>query len=1160
MSNQIPKATKCWKRFQCICVGFLLSLLITLSGSDSVYGQKDTYPHENNAIASAFSDHKNIENELMSIRFTNVSLEEAFKILANRLNIGFSYNPNAIPEKTVNFEMSDVPAHEIVYKLLEGTNLVPVLPPGRDVLILQQRESDLTSELLEESVTGVVSDAETGEALPGVNVIIKGTTTGTSTDVSGIFELTVPTLQDTLVFSYIGYQTLEVPLAGRTELNVELVSMAIEGDALVVTALNILKTEKSIGYSTQRISPAELVVAQEPNVVNNLNGKVAGLTIFNSPDFFGNSTIELRGERPLIVIDGIPNEDANLWAIDATNVESIDVLKGTTASALYGSLGRNGAIMINTKRGSRTGEDTFQVEFNSSTTVQPNFLRVPEKQNEYGSGRNGQYQFVDGSGFGIEGFGFTWGPPLNQPDPSTESGFVEIVQFNSPIDPETGERIPIPWITRGENNMDNFFRSGVISNNSLSVSAGNQNRNIRASISNKYQQGITPNTSLQSNFLNLAGTYRNNDFTLDATVNYNQQTSDNVPEIVFSSHSIVYNLAMWMGPNIDVRDLQDYWIEGQEGFQQRHYSRAFYNNPYFLANEYSRGFFKDVVNSQVTLSYDISENLSVLSRSGFNFFSQEQPEEEPISFVRSFTRQRGNFRTRNQNNFNFSSDLVLEYARDINEDLSFSSTLGGAAYYYQSKNTFLSTDGLVVPDFYNLDNSQNAIQGNNFFTEYKKNSVYGIVNLDYQEMLYLELTGRNDWVSTLPLENNSFFYPSVSTSFVLSEALSLPNFINFARVRASYARVSNADLGSNYAHIPTYRSGITWQNNNSLQFPGNLISPDLEPETSTSYETGLDFTFLDGSIGIDFTYFLSRETNNLVNVPISLTSGFSSRLQNANTFEKRGFEVILRGVPIETRNFVWDFMINMGRSVTYIDEIDIGDNIGQRREGDRLDDIYTTVWLKAPDGQYIIDSNGNNIRDPFQRRIGHAGPNLTFGFQNSFDYRNVSLRVGIDGRLGGLMNSPTLREMYWNGNHPDHVGEDRFNSTQGINSYVAPGVVVVSGDVEYDNDGNIITDTRVFAPNTTPVNYENYMVNFHSRNYGNHWYSQTFVKLREVTISYRLPQRLIPLNWFREATFSVSGRNLFILSDIEYLDPDSGSGIPQTPSMRSYGFNLNIKF
>ena len=439
------------------------------------------------------------------------SLKNALETMEEYYNVGLLYRSNIVEDIAVReIKNRSYSVREALSFLLEGTELSFKALNPRTFGIYKDRKNipPMLEQTLQEEISGRVLDSQTGDPLPGVNVLIKGTTSGTSTDAAGNFELTVPTLQETLVFSFIGYQTLEVPIDGRMELSIQLVPMAIEGDALVVTALNILKTEKSIGYSTQRVSPSELVVAQEPNVVNNLNGKVAGLTIFNSPDFFGNSSIRLRGENPLIVIDGIPNEDANLWAIDATNIESIDVLKGTSASALYGSLGRNGAIMINTKRGSRTGEDSFQVEVNSSTTFQPNFLRVPEKQNQYGSGRNGEYRFVDGTGFGVEGFGFTWGPPLNQPDPTTDSGFVEITQFNSPIDPETGERIPIPWITRGENNMDNFFRTGMTTNNSLSVTAGNENRNIRASVSNKYQRGITPNTSLQSNFLNLAGTYR----------------------------------------------------------------------------------------------------------------------------------------------------------------------------------------------------------------------------------------------------------------------------------------------------------------------------------------------------------------------------------------------------------------------------------------------------------------------------------------------------------------------------------------------------------------------------------------------------------------------------------------------------------------------------
>jgi TonB-linked SusC/RagA family outer membrane protein len=1008
-------------------------------------------------------------------------------------------------------------------------------------------------------VTGTVTDGETGDPLPGVNVVVQNTTVGTSTDRSGRFELDAPSLQDTLVFSFVGYRTEEVPLQGRTEVDVALQPEALVGEGVVVTALNIERTEESVGYATQQIEGESLIQVEQPNVINNLNGKVAGLTVFNNTDFFGNSAIQLRGEDPLIVIDGIPNENANLWALDATNIKSVDVLKGPSASALYGSLGRNGAILITTKRGDADG-DGITVEVNSSTTFQLDFLRVPEKQTQYGSGRNGEYRYIDGSGNGIEGFGFTWGPRLDQPDPDTESGFVEIVQYNSPIDPETGERIPIPWISRGENNIDNFYRTGIVSNNDVAISSSTENRSIRLAVSNKTQRGIVPNTALQANTINLSGNYTYNDLSVDASVNYNRQESDNVPEVTSSSQSLFYNITQWMGANIDVRDLQDYWVDGRVGFQQRHYSRAFYNNPYFVANEYNRGFYRDVTNVQVSATYDILSSLSVVARSGVNYFSENRTEEEPKSFVRNFQVQQGNYRDNSRNNFNTTTDIVVNYEKSLTDNLFLTSRVGGSSYYFRDRSAFVGTDGLVVPDLYNISNSLNAVNGSNFFTEYKKNSVFGIINLNWGGYLYLEATGRNDWVSTLPIDNNSFFYPSLSGSFVVSDVVSMPDAISLARVRASWAQVSNGDLGSNYRHIPTYESGINWQNNSSLRFPDALISPDLEPETSSSYEGGVEVRFFNDRLGVDFTYFQSREFNNIVSVPVSDASGFSSRLENANEYEKRGLEFVLRGRPLVGPDLGWRFTFNAGRSATYITQIDNGDRIGFLEEGDRLDTIYRNVWLKSPDGQFVHDENGFRIRDPFQRNIGTGDPDWTLGLQNTVNYRNFVLNVGIDGRIGGLLRSKTIREMFWSGTHPDLVGEDRFNSTQGESTYEAPGVVVTGGEVEYDEDGNIISDTRTFGPNDNPVSYEDYFINVYSRSYGNIFFDESFVKLREVSLSYQLPASFINRSMLKGASISLVGRNLFMLSNIRFLDPDTGDDRNQTPSMRSIGLNLNARF
>lgn len=1011
-----------------------------------------------------------------------------------------------------------------------------------------------------DTVRGVARSGDSGAPLPGVNILVQGTTIGTSSDRAGRFALQVPSLQDTLVFSFVGYEPKEVPINGRTEINVTLAPDALVSEELVVTALSIERTEESIGYATQEIEGDDLARVEQPNVINNLNGKVAGLTVYNSTDFYGDSPILLRGERPLIVVDGIPNENANLWSIDASNIKSINVLKGPSAAALYGSLGRRGAVLIETKRGA-TDDGGIQVAISSTTTFQTDFLRVPEKQTQYGSGRNGTYRYVDGSGGGPEGSGFSWGPRLDERDPSTESGFVEIVQYNSPIDPETGERIPTPWLSRGEDNIDDFTRTGIISNNDVSISVGHSEQSVRVALSNKAQRGIIPNTSLQMNTLNLAGTYNLGAFSFDASLNYNRQDSDNVPEIAWASQGVIYNITQWMGANIDINDLKDYWVKGQEGYQQRHYSRSFYNNPYFVAHEYNRGFYRDVTSGQLSATYDVTDEFSVIARGGVNYFSENRTEKEPKSFVRNFQVQQGNYRANNRNNFNTTANLIASYEDVIADDFFVAVRLGGENYYSQDRSSSIRTDGLVVPDLYNISNSINQINGGNFFTEYKKSSAFGIANLNWKDAVFLEVSGRNDWVSTLPLENNSFFYPAVNGSVVLSEVLSLPAPLSLARLRGSWAVVSNADYGSNYAHLQTYSSGINWQNNSSLSYPGQIISPDLRPETSATYELGTNLGFFEDRLGLEFTFFNELRYNNITSVPVSDGSGYNSRLENANEYRKRGVEFVFRGQPFERPDFGWRFLFNAGRSITRLMKVDEGENIGFIEEGDRIDRVFRTVWQKSPDGEYIIGENGFPIRDPFQRFIGNASPDWTLGLQNDFYYHGFSLGLGIDGRIGGLMESKTIRELYWSGTHPDLVGPDRYASTQGEATYVADGVVVVEGAVEYDEDGTVVEDTRVFAPNENAVNYEDYFVNFYSQSYGNNFYEETFVKLREVSLSYQIPEAFLARTALKGATVSVVGRNLLLFtSDIEFVDPDTGSDFSQTPSMRSFGINLNARF
>jgi TonB-linked SusC/RagA family outer membrane protein len=1009
------------------------------------------------------------------------------------------------------------------------------------------------------TLSGKVTDKITGEPLLGVSIIADGTSKGATTNYDGEFELYLEDPVTKLLFRYLGFKQEEIIITSDAYLEVKLTSDINALDAVVVTALAIKKSQESIGYATQKVDGEALVKTQEPNVVSNLTGKIAGLTVFNSTDFFANPGFSLRGERPLIVIDGVPNTSTNLWELNGNDIESINVLKGAPASALYGSIGRNGAIMITTKRGATNGG--LQVEISSNTMFQTDFLRVPETQSQYGSGRNGIYNYTDGTGGGQEGSGFSWGPRLNQPDPTTPSGFVELVQYNSPTDPTTGERIPLPWISRGEDNLDNFFRTGVINNTSVAVTAGNSERNVRVSIGNRYQRGIVPNTQLNNSNFSLSGRFKHNKLSVDASLNYNKQQTDNIPEVAFSSQSFIYNLALWMGANVDVNDLRDYWEPGQVGFQQRHYSTSFYNNPHFVANEFNRGYYRDVTYGQVFLTYELTDDLTVNMRNGFNFFSLDRTTKQPISFVRDFNVSDGNFSQSYNSSFDFNTDIFLNYTKVISEDFNIRSTVGLSNLYRSNSASSVSTNGLNVPNFYNIANSRNAVQGSNFESESRISSAYATLDLSFFNSIYLGFTGRNDWVTTLPQENNSFFYPSVSLSYVASKMFDLPEVISNLRLRGSWAEVSNADFGGTYSHITSYNSAINWQNNASLTFPGNLISPELNPETSSAFEGGLVVGLFENRLSFDANLVYVRNFNNLTNVPISLASGFSSRLINANEFEKKGFELVTRASPIKNKTFTWDMTFNLSQYRTYISEISEAENIGQLREGDRVDKLFTTVWQETPDGRPIIGSNGINIRDPFNRHIGYRDPDWVYGFLNNFKYKNFNLFVGLDGRLGGKAQSRTIRNMWWSGVHPGSINRFRAAAASGVSNYIADGVVVVGGEVQYDTEGNITSDTRQYAPNEQVVNYEDYMTTYHSRAYGNHFYDLSFLKLREVSLSYNFPAQLLENSFLESATVSLIGRNLAIWSEVDFIDPDSGNDTNlQTPSMRNFGVHFNLKF
>lgn len=1010
-------------------------------------------------------------------------------------------------------------------------------------------------------IEGTIRDSANGNLLMGVTVQIKNTTVGTTTDAYGKFSLDVPD-NAILKISYLGYDTKEISVAGKTTFNIELSAARSTLNEIVVTALGIKKEKRALAYSTQEVSGEVMEKAKTPTALGALTGRVAGLNIQNSTNLFRNPGISLRGESPLIVIDGVPDPGADPYKINADDIASVTVLKGTAAAALYGSMGINGAILYTTKKGEK---GKLSVEVNSSTLFQVGYTVIPKVQTQYGDGDNGQYAYVDGSGGGTEGGGWVWGPKLDQKDPGTASGYWETTQYNSPRDPNTGKLVPLPWISRGKNNIRNFFQTGMLSTNSVSASAGNDKGAFRISASHIYQKGIIPNTAVNNSSFTVGGNYAlTSKLNVDTKLTYNKEYSNNYPSVGYSPENILYNLILWIGPDIDVRDLKDYWVKGKEGLQQRNYNLSWYNNPYFVANQLLNGYTKDNTFGEVAFDYQLTKDLSVKFRNGMNNYAVDEDYKEPYSYIAYSYISQGNYSATKNNYFDLTSDLILNYKHQFSDNLNISLTAGGSNFYSNYKSDYASTDGLTIPGFYSLSNSTNPPKVSNNAQQHRIFSVYGMLDVEALHFLYFSFTGRRDKVSTLPVDHNTYFYPSAGVSAVLSDILKLPRAISYLKARASWAEVNSGVINTNnpYAQLLTYGIGSKWNNTPSLYWPTTAISPGLKPATTFSGEYGIVLGLLDNRINIDATYFSNKDYNNLTTISQSQASGYSSVLTNALTFMRKGWEFVIGGTPVKNADFSWNTGINFSNVHTWLSKAAPGKdgyNGTYTKEGQRTDGIYITQ-SQTPDGTAIYNSNGYEAYDPYAHFFGYSDPDWIYGWQNTFTYRNLSISLSFDGRIGGFIYSTTNQKMWWGGTAPGTVTKYRDDANEDKSTYVAPGLVVTSGNVTYDSHGNITSDTREYAPNTTAVNYISFMQST-SGDMLNHYfyYSGTYLKLRELALTYTLPS-----NWIRgvfsSASISLIGNDLFLLAKLPNADPDAESDPLNAPSVRSMGVNVNLKF
>ncbi|WP_298284854.1 SusC/RagA family TonB-linked outer membrane protein [uncultured Lutibacter sp.] len=1024
-------------------------------------------------------------------------------------------------------------------------------------------------------IKGKVVD-ENNLPLPGASIVLKESKIGVSTDFDGNFSINANTTSETLLVSYLGYQTQELNNLTSDFLTIIMVADAQSLNEVVITALGITKEEKKIGYATQKIETTVVKDVNVPNVGSLFSGQVAGLTVNNPTGLFQAPSFSLRGKNPLIVIDGVPVE-TDFYDVSPNDIADINVLKGTTASALYGSRGRNGAILITTKNATNEG---LEISVSHNTMVTAGFTVFPETQTEYGNGSNGKYEFWDGKDGGISDGDMIWGPKF-------ESG-VKIAQWNSPIyDNVTGEtipwwgdvygtqyndksrysRVPIDW--KYHNNLKDFLKTGVISSSDFSISHKGEKGSFRLAGNYSSQTDRVPNANLKTGGLSFkASTKLSEALTLDSKLAYNKVYSPNYPRHGYGPKNHMYTILIWMGDDVNGKELEEHqYIPGQEGYRQANFNYAWYNNVYFAAHELTQTYDANNINGQLSLNYKINDNLNLQARGSAIINDTFEDRKSPKSYLNYGDPRDGDYKTWNKNKLTVDYDFLASYNTSINDNLVININAGAATYYRKYQQEYNATDGIIVPFIYSLNNTKGSVKAETYYEEKATNSVYSTLELDLYNSVFLTFAARNDWSSTLSKDNRSYFYPSASLSTLVSNYIEMPSSIDYLKLFGSWAKVSS-DLNP-YQISSYYQNSGNFGGLTQLYYPNSIVNPLIEPENSTSFELGLSAAFLKKKLKLDFTYYNVVDSNQIINLPVSNASGFTSRKVNGNEYTTNGFEVVLNATPINNENFKWNLTTNWSKKIQKITSIyDNQTTYGDLNLNDRTDSYYATVWQKSADGRLILNDQGLPVKDPYKQFIGNKDPNWRLGLQNSFKYKNMTLTVGIDGVWGGLMRSRTVEKMWWGGKHPNSTEFRDAEYAAGTPVYIPNGVNIVSGELIRDVEGNITSDTRVYQENTTAVNWQTWSQNYpyraqvtqeESKKFAN-VFDRSFFKLRAVSFKYDLTKEL-NINGIKHIDVTLNGYNLLAWKKADIIDPDFGNDDNlQDPSSRYIGVGVNMKF
>jgi TonB-linked SusC/RagA family outer membrane protein len=1040
-------------------------------------------------------------------------------------------------------------------------------------------------------ISGKVTDAADDSPMVGISVLVKGTTRGTTTNSDGIFKISAKA-NESLVFSFVGFVPQDVTVGNQTAINVKMAQDFRQLQEVLVTALGVKKDIRRTGVSIQGIDASQTIKAREPNAIQALVGKVAGLTIGMSAEMMRRPQVILRGNTDVLyVVDGVPiNSDT--WNINPDDIENYSVLKGASASALYGFRGKNGAILITTKRGSKDKRG-FSVDVNSSTMFDNGFNAIPKVQDQYGPGDHGQYGFVDGKGAGInDGDYDVWGPRFD--------GQL-IPQYDSPIDPISGKRQGTPWLARGKDNLQRYLQTGILSTNNIAVSSSGEKYNLRFSLSNTNQKGIVPNTKMNSLVFNTTMDYKfSKKLSFESSLQYNYQNSPNFPDVNYGPNSMIYNMTIWGGADWSVDDMRNYWQAGKEGVQQNYAEYQRYNNPYFMAYEWLRGHKKNDIIGQIAMKYQIANGIEATLRTQATTWGLVRDEKFPFSMgTYGRDERRGDYREDRRNLFDNNTELLIKIDKKIGKNIAVNGLLGGNIRTFDYNSNYATTDYLNVPGVYNFANSANPVKVFNYKAAMGVKSAYYSADFSYKNFLTISTTGRVDQLSTLPKGNNTFFYPSVSGSFVVSDLVENLGPISFLKLRSSYANVKDgltrSTIGTNpgasfplgygddysssydgptYQNSAVYSTPTGYNNAPSGYYTNTLNNPELKPNSTSQWEIGTDIRFLKNRLTLDVAYWVSDDGPRIFNLPLSSTTGYTSALVNGIKTQKKGLEISVTGTPIKNlKGFTWEVLGNWSTFTEKYTEIYPGvDKLNQFFQiGDRVDKYYTQTFITTQDGQLINDGGGRPIINPVAQYVGNLNPDWVWGLNNRFSYKNWNLSLQFDGRVGGVISNYVQRQLFRGGRHISTIegamGLARFEDTKGNKTFVGEGVSVSNGlAIKYDVDGNITNYGELqFAPNTTKQFLQDYLSRRYSPNGGN-MMSRSFGKLREIVVGYALPSSLLQKTFIKRASVSFVGRNLLYFAEKNDIDLDQfangsqGSSDLQTPTMRRYGINLNLTF